>query len=95
MVGAGCAGADFVAAFMTDLKLNMLKPLVLLLGPGVLDLLEPSGFVLLPSKFSIAPPIAAAAPINDEPINPAAAADGLSNGAIEVNEAKHDDHYRK
>lgn len=75
VVGAGCAVVVFVAALMTDLKLlNTLNPLAVL-APGVLDRLAPS--TLLPSKFSIAPPITAAAPINDDPINPAAAV-GLS-----------------
>lgn len=57
----------------------------------------------LPNKLSIAPPITAAAPINDDPINPAAAVvGGLSKlpddafiNAISVKEAKHDDHYKK
>jgi hypothetical protein len=60
----------------------MLKPLGLL-GPGVLDRLDPSAFrlLLLPNKFSIAPPITAAAPINDDPINPAAAVDFSARSA--------------
>lgn len=87
VVGAGWGVVVFVAALITDL--NMLvkpPPPEFPLDPGVLGRRELSWFelllLLLPvNKLSIVPLITAAAPINDDPINPAVAVIGRSNCA--------------